>query len=1232
MGVIDERDDDQSFMDWFIHGSRKKAEKKKQEKEAKKQAQNSELQKKIEEDIKLQDQLQIEQIKEKNNQIQQIVQQAQHPAVVQSIAQKVQQPQAVQAPVQQQQNQQVQQPSQQVQQIQSVQEQKKPENKKEEKKIVLQRPSKYPKFVLSRQKLNPLPFDAKEATYPLISPYSYAEIKNVDGLMVYNVIEPIIDENERAALEKLKTALIHFIDLPMSSVKEERELIEFLEEKVQWLLEETDIYVDEKSYTKIMYYLYRDFIGLNALEPLLRDSYVEDLGCDGTGVPIYAIHQKFGTLRTNVVFDDEEELKEFVVKLSQRCNRYISYAEPMLDGSLPDGTRINATLARDVTSRGPTFSIRKFRDKPFSPIEMVGFKTADPDMLAYLWIAIENGSSLLLCGGTGTGKCVIGDTPIYLADGSIRNIKEIVEEKFEKAEVKLNDGWEYVDGDGTEMLSMDKNNLKIIKARIDKFWRHKASESLVKIKTRSGREITTTPEHPFFILNNGNVEKVRADSIVNGIRIAAPRKIDLNNKNRSLDLTDFIKEKTDIYLVGCQEEIINALKIIKNKGKSASQIVKENGISYKRLNEWKSKNSIPISWYFKLIQEAGLVPNKKLILKGKTSPISITIPNISSDLYKFVAYVIADGHLTPTSVQFNNINKELRKEFKNLGEKIFNIKGIEEFPKNRTPKIVFFNKPIATILNEVFEIPYENKARKVKVPESLYLQDNKSIAEFIQAISDCESHVGRTEIEISTTSKELSEGLSRLLLRLGIVSYKITRKNHYRIYISGTKNLENYQKNINYMHPEKSKKLNNIVNRHLSKNISNVDLVPNSGILFYKAREQLNLTKKQFAENMFISRRMCGMIEAGERTPSIHTFKAFDDYIEETDIDLELKNRIKMLADSDIFWDEVIEAKELTNHQEKYVYDLTIPHYNNFLAGDIPIVAHNTSFLNSICMFTPEEQKIVSIEDTREIRLNHENWLPAVARMGFGGTKTGEVTMFDLLKESFRQNPNYIIVGEVRGEEAAVMFQAMASGMTAMSTMHAGSADDALKRLQTRPISLPPTLMETLDLLIVMTHAYEKSPSARRVKEIAEIESVSAETNKVNVNRPFVWDPVTDSYKHNENHLLKKIAAMRGYSDQYMQQELADRKKVIEWLVSKQFDWKTVTEHFAEYRRNKEKVMKLVLGQEELKEQKTDQEIQQVNKDVSEEKTEPKKEENIVQKIFSTKVDDDKEIGAQAVS
>jgi flagellar protein FlaI len=200
-----------------------------------------------------------------------------------------------------------------------------------------------------------------------------------------------------------------------------------------------------------------------------------------------------------------------------------------------------------------------------------------------------------------------------------------------------------------------------------------------------------------------------------------------------------------------------------------------------------------------------------------------------------------------------------------------------------------------------------------------------------------------------------------------------------------------------------------------------------------------------------------------------------------------------------------------------------------------------------------------------------------VSRPGFGGSKTGEVTMFSLLKEAFRQNPQYIIVGEVRGEEANVMFQAMASGMTAMSTMHAGSADDALRRLQTRPIMLPPTLMETLDVVMVMCHAREKGANARRVKEMVEIEGVE-KTGHVNVNRVFEWEPRTDVFKSADSKLLQRIADEKGFSMDYVMNDIADRKAFIQWLIQKAFDWRTITEYINLYHKDKISAIGIMKG------------------------------------------------------
>jgi flagellar protein FlaI len=236
-----------------------------------------------------------------------------------------------------------------------------------------------------------------------------------------------------------------------------------------------------------------------------------------------------------------------------------------------------------------------------------------------------------------------------------------------------------------------------------------------------------------------------------------------------------------------------------------------------------------------------------------------------------------------------------------------------------------------------------------------------------------------------------------------------------------------------------------------------------------------------------------------------------------------------------------------------------------------------TSFLNSICMFIKPEAKIVSIEDTRELRLTHEHWVPGLARPGFGiplptGEKYGSVSLFDLLKEAFRQNPDYVIVGEVRGQEAYVLFQGIASGHASLSTFHAGSASDVVKRLISPPIELPPVLLEGLDAIIVMTFAKEKGGSTRRVKEIEEVVGVDDKGN-VKTITVFRWDPAIDDFeKVNESVRLKRIASYLGISYEDVLKDLERKKKFLAWLRSQGIkDYLQVTQYINEYYKNPEK-------------------------------------------------------------
>jgi flagellar protein FlaI len=242
-----------------------------------------------------------------------------------------------------------------------------------------------------------------------------------------------------------------------------------------------------------------------------------------------------------------------------------------------------------------------------------------------------------------------------------------------------------------------------------------------------------------------------------------------------------------------------------------------------------------------------------------------------------------------------------------------------------------------------------------------------------------------------------------------------------------------------------------------------------------------------------------------------------------------------------------------------------------------------TSMLNSISMFIQPTAKIVSIEDTKELRLPHEHWISGLARVGFGvptatGEKYGEVTLFDLLRESFRQNPDYVIVGETRGEEAYVMFQGMASGHASMSTFHAGSVEGALKRLTSPPINLSPTLLESLDIVITMAYAREKGKSARRVKEITEIVSVDPRTGEVKTNVVYKWDPVKDTFvKVGESFKLARIASERGVSVKSIEEEISRRAKLLEWMLKNGIKrYLEVSKIIAEYYLDPIKVCKMM--------------------------------------------------------
>jgi flagellar protein FlaI len=249
-------------------------------------------------------------------------------------------------------------------------------------------------------------------SYYLFKPFAKAHIyyDKERREIRYDLIEPKLDKRLEEIIQKIFNGLLQLIDLSPKDIESKEKLIEFLEDKVKKLLKEYGYEVSEKEYEVIMYYIYRDFVGLNEIEALMHDDYVEDINCNGVDINIYVKHRLFGNLETNVKFTDSNKLKNFIIKLAQRCGKYITYTNPFLEGSLEDGSRVQGTISEEISPRGPNFSIRKFRRIPFSPIELIYLKSVSSEGLAYLWYLIENQASILIIGGAGAGKTTFLNT------------------------------------------------------------------------------------------------------------------------------------------------------------------------------------------------------------------------------------------------------------------------------------------------------------------------------------------------------------------------------------------------------------------------------------------------------------------------------------------------------------------------------------------------------------------------------------------------------------------------------------------------------------------------------------------------------------------------------------------------------------------------------------------------------------------------------------------------------
>ena len=218
----------------------------------------------------------------------------------------------------------------------------------------------------------------------------------------YEVHEPKVSDREEQIIKELSYLFKMVADIDTYGMPQ-KDKEKFLENTLERIIIDNQIVFEEESRDVIFYHLFRDFLGYGRIDILMHDEGIEDISCDGPDTPIFIHHRKYEAIETNIFFDSAEELDSFLMRLCQVSGKQISIFSPIVDGKLPDGSRLQATLARTVTN-GSTFTIRKFKETPLTPIDLINSNSMSTEMAAYFWMAIEDGASILFSGGTASGK------------------------------------------------------------------------------------------------------------------------------------------------------------------------------------------------------------------------------------------------------------------------------------------------------------------------------------------------------------------------------------------------------------------------------------------------------------------------------------------------------------------------------------------------------------------------------------------------------------------------------------------------------------------------------------------------------------------------------------------------------------------------------------------------------------------------------------------------------------
>ena len=543
---------------------------------------------------------------------------------------------------------------------------------------------------------------------------------------------------------------------------------------------------------------------------------------------------------------------------------------------------------------------------------------------------IAKGGTACIPGPFGSGKCVSGDTPVFLADGSLARMDEIYEKIRNNASLKTLPNEEiYSLNEPLPVFSLNCTSIK--KAKAPQFYKG-ISDSLISIKTRTGRAVKVTPIHRLFKINpKGEIEETQARFLQPGEFIVGIRKVDTS------DLEDKMLNAYDLPEARVLDESISIeISALIKRGREQGIAFDLSRITLKNLAD--GSVTPKLKWVREICQKMGVPLPKPNTLRGDRAGSEISLPEkVTPEFAEFLGFFVAEGYVRGgRTIVFTNNDAKLQNRFKELAARLFGVEARTEAQKGKATNILISSRVLVDFL-KLLGVG-ENAATK-KMPAGVFGSSDRSIAAFLKSYFLGDGSYYDGNVELSTASADLANQLSYALNRFGILSSRTSRiidgKEHFRIWIRGRNNLRTFHSVI-CDDFEKIARLGQYANESDSR-WDGVDIVPISSEIIQNMYQDCGSPYSELKKEGIEIHNYIG----NKEKMSAHIFKKFVSLLANKN-ENRLQQHAAQLAErlEWMFADEVVFKEELQGPFD--VYDVSVPDFQNFTGGHGGVLLHNT--------------------------------------------------------------------------------------------------------------------------------------------------------------------------------------------------------------------------------------------------------------------------------------------------